>query len=69
MNETGTTNKPQSLPPDESLVAKPGCGNTGNIPSEESKSIWLNFKDTLEARSRLDRSVELQCTNAATAFR
>ena len=39
MNETGTTNKPQSLPPDESLVAKPRCGNTGNFPLEESKSI------------------------------
>ena len=29
------TNKPRSLPPDESLVAKPGCRNTGNFPSEE----------------------------------
>ena len=48
MNETGVTNKPQSLPPDESLVTKPGCRNTGNFPSEESKIIWLNFKDTLE---------------------
>ena len=48
MNGTGVTNKPQLLPPDESLVAKPGCRNTGNFPSEESKSIWLNFKDTLD---------------------
>ena len=50
MNETGDNiiKKPKSLHLDESLVVKPGCERTGNFPSEESKNIWLNFKQSLE---------------------
>ena len=48
VNETGDENRTESLHLDKSLVAKPGCERTGNFPSEESKNIWLNFKQTLE---------------------
>ena len=47
-SDTGTVKRPNSLPLDELLVAKPGCTSTGDFPSEESKNIWLNFKQTLE---------------------
>jgi hypothetical protein len=58
MNETAEsdTNKTKSLPIiDEALFAKPGCTNVGKFPSEESKSIWLNFKRTLETYTNFHR--------------
>ena len=47
-NGTTDTNKSRSLHLETPLVTKPGCRNTGKFPSEESKPIWLNFRETLE---------------------
>ena len=55
MNGTVDTNKPQS----QHSITKPGCKSTGEFPSEESKSIWLNFKHSLEAYANFHRE-ELQ---------
>ena len=57
-NETveSDTNKTKFLPiMDGDLFAKPGCTGVGEFPSEESKSIWLNFKQTLETYSTFHR--------------
>ena len=68
MNETGDNiKKPKSLHLDESLVAKPGCECTGNFPSEESKNIWLNFKQTLETYTNFhnDQLQQLKAGNGS----